>query len=140
AVCSAPSGSGSPLLSADLPLGGSVAINLIVQVAADASGQIVNIATATSAGGQETFQSSAIVDVSPLAPTIPSLSLAKSTSTTTYDSVGDTVAYVLTVTNDGTVALSGVTISDPVATLVGCAPVALAPGESSTCSATHAVT
>jgi uncharacterized repeat protein (TIGR01451 family) len=141
AVCSASAGSGSPLLTADLPLGGSVAINLVVQVASDASGQIVNVATATSGpNNQETFQSSAIVEVNPIVPPSPSLTLAKTTSTTGYGSVGDVISYVLTATNNGTLDLTNVTITDPVATLVACAPATLAVGASSTCAATHVVT
>jgi uncharacterized repeat protein (TIGR01451 family) len=54
--------------------------------------------------------------------------------------VGDVIPYVLTATNNGTLDLNDVTITDPIATLVGCAPVTLAVGASSTCAATHVVT
>jgi uncharacterized repeat protein (TIGR01451 family) len=142
ATCLTTSGTGSPLLSVNLPNGGFVTITLDVRAALDASGAILNVVTATGgpAGQQVVAQASANVDVSPVVPTSPALSISKTTSTTTYSAVGAVVTYTLVATNTGNATLTNVTISDANATVAGCAPVTLAPGERLTCSASHVVT
>ena len=141
-VCGLASGTGSPLLTADLPAGGSVTVTLVVQAALDASGPILNVVTATagSASSPVTAQATASVDVSPVVSVTGALSITKSTTTTSYSTVGTVVTYTLVATNTGGVTLTDVTITDPNATVGACAPVTLAPGESLTCSATHVVT
>ena len=141
-VCLLASGTGAPLLTADLPAGGSVTITLVVQVASDASGPILNVVTATagSASSPVTAQATASVDVSPVVSVTGALSIAKSTTATSYSTVGATVTYSLVATNTGGITLTNVTITDPNATVAACVPVTLAPGESLTCSATHVVT
>ena len=55
--------------------------------------------------------------------------------------VGDVITYTLTVTNDGNVTLTGVSISDPSLPTLDCdQPVDLAPGETLTCTGTHPLT
>ena len=53
--------------------------------------------------------------------------------------VGDTVAYQYVVTNIGTVTLTNVAVDDGLAdTTISCPATTLAPGASTTCTATHA--
>ncbi len=141
-VCDVASGTGSPLVNADLPLGGSVTILLNVQVAANASGSILNVVTATAgfSGQSVTAQSSATVVVSPVVPPTAALTITKSTPATIFSKVGSVVTFTVVATNTGSSTLTNVTISDPNATLVNCAPVTLAAGQSLTCTATHVVT
>jgi uncharacterized repeat protein (TIGR01451 family) len=141
-VCSVGSGSGSPLLGANLPQGGSVVITLIVQVAPGASGPILNVVTATAGpvGQPITAQASASVVVSSVVPPIAALSITKSTTAKTYSRVGSIVTFTLVATNTGIASLDSVTISDANATLVNCPAVTLMPGQTLTCTATHVVT
>ncbi|MCP4085547.1 MAG: DUF11 domain-containing protein, partial [Actinomycetia bacterium] len=57
-------------------------------------------------------------------------------------SLNDTLTYTFDATNTGDVTLADVTITDPLPGLTGpsCAPVSLAPGASTPCSATYVVT
>ncbi len=141
-VCDVASGTGSPVVNADLPLGGSVTILLNVQVAASASGSILNVVTATAglSGQSVTAQSSATVVVTPVVAPSGALTITKSTPATIFSKVGGIVTFTLVATNTGSSTLTDVTISDPNATLANCAPVTLAAGQSLTCTATHIVT
>ena len=80
-VCDVASGTGSPLVHADLPLGGSVTILLTVQVTAGASGPILNVATASASlsGASLSAQASANIVVSPVVPPTAALSITKTT-------------------------------------------------------------
>ena len=141
-VCLTTSGTGSPMLTANLPNGASVTITLAVRAAPDASGAILNVVTAAAglASQQVLAQASANVEVSPVVPTSPALSIRKTASTTTYSAVGAVVTYTLVATNTGNATLTNVTITDPNATVGACAPATLAPGQTLTCSASHVVT
>ncbi|MGZ6887638.1 MAG: beta strand repeat-containing protein [Acidimicrobiia bacterium] len=73
------------------------------------------------------------------------LSLAKTATPSSGVTVGDTITYSFTGTNDGTVTLHGVDVTDPMSGLgaISCAPAApatLAPGDTIDCSATYTVT
>ena len=76
-----------------------------------------------------------------------SLALTKSATPTTYNAVGDTIAYTYIVKNTGNVGLPGpVTVSDnkapvtcPAVTTVGNLDATLNPGESVTCAATYTI-
>ncbi|MCP3974606.1 MAG: DUF11 domain-containing protein, partial [bacterium] len=81
----------------------------------------------------------------------PSIALVKSLLSNADEdasgdvSVDDTLTYEFVATNDGTVTLDGVTVTDPLVGLsaLTCVPVAgstLAPTESMTCTATYSVT
>ncbi len=70
----------------------------------------------------------------------PTLTIGKSTAKTSYSTVGELIDYSFAVTNTGNVTISGVTVSDPVAGVVTCAPTTLAPGQVATCSASRAAT
>ncbi len=72
-----------------------------------------------------------------------SLGLTKTATPATGVVAGDTVTYTITGTNTGTVTLHNVTVSDPFAGALSCAPVppvSLAPTATITCTATHVVT
>src|SRR5215204_957678 len=73
----------------------------------------------------------------------PALSIVKTSSTQSYDSVGDVITYTIVATNTGNTTLAAVTITDANAVLGTCTPAngtSLAPGATLTCSATHVVT
>ena len=53
---------------------------------------------------------------------------------------GDTIAYSFVVTNTGTVSLSSVAVTDPKVGTVSCPVTTLAPGASTTCTATYTLT
>jgi uncharacterized repeat protein (TIGR01451 family) len=48
---------------------------------------------------------------------------------------GDTIAYTFTVTNTGSVTLTGVAVTDPMVGAISCPSTTLAPGESTVCTA-----
>ena len=77
-----------------------------------------------------------------VAPETPALTIVKTATPATYDSVGDVIAYSFEVTNSGNVTLSGpFTVSDDQATDESCpATVSLAPAASITCSASYTIT
>ena len=53
---------------------------------------------------------------------------------------GDTIAYTFVVTNTGAVTLTGVAVTDPKVGAVTCPSTTLAPGASTTCTATYTIT
>jgi LPXTG-site transpeptidase (sortase) family protein len=72
----------------------------------------------------------------------PALSIAKTATPGTYDSVGDVIGYSFLVTNSGNVALSGpFAVSDDQASDESCpATASMAPGASITCTASYTIT
>ncbi|MBB1482898.1 DUF11 domain-containing protein [Tessaracoccus sp. MC1865] len=94
--------------------------------------------TATITQTQQTSETEATVCV-------PDITLTKTASPTTYDSVGDVITYTFLATNTGQSVLTNVTISDPLPGLsalvcVPAQPTTLDPGESMQCTGTYAVT
>jgi uncharacterized repeat protein (TIGR01451 family) len=60
-----------------------------------------------------------------------------------YRTIGDVIHYTLVATNTGNVTLTDVTVSDPLLGTLSCSPVipaVLAPGDSVSCTGSHAVT
>ncbi|TQD44398.1 DUF7507 domain-containing protein, partial [Marilutibacter aestuarii] len=118
----------------------------ITQADIDA-GQVTNTATATAISPAAATVASPPDDALVSVAQAPSLVLDKSTTTTTYDTVGDLIAYDYQVTNDG-----NVTITDPITVdddrilapnSVDCPALpagGLEPGDSITCTASHVVT
>ena len=111
------------------------------------AGFVTNTATAHAAFTRYLESSPSAVDSNADSATIPAtqlpkISIDKTTTTTTYDSVGDTLTYSYLVTNTGNVTLSGpFTVSDDRALDESCPALpSLAPGATITCSATDAVT
>jgi uncharacterized repeat protein (TIGR01451 family) len=147
ASCAAPNGSGSISTTVGLAVGASATFVVNVRAASDATGSIVNtvgIAPPAGAFDPDTTDNSATATV-PVLVTIPpaAIELSKTTSATGFDRVGQAISYTLVATNTGGFPLTGVTITDPLATIGSCVPAqpaALAPGGTITCQATHTVT
>ena len=110
------------------------------------AGSVTNTATAngTDPGGAAVVSDPSTATVT--ADQTPALLLDKSTTSTTYDSVGDTLQYSYEVTNSGNVTITGaITVDDDrivAPNSVNCPALpagGLAPGDSITCTATHIV-
>ncbi len=103
-------------------------------------GQIVNIATVTGTdptGAALTPVASNAVTVT--AEQRPALTIVKSAPTSSYDSVDDAITYSFTVSNTGNVTMSDIVVSDGQVAGVQCAASSLTPGQSTTCTGTHAI-
>jgi uncharacterized repeat protein (TIGR01451 family) len=99
--------------------------------------------TATASGTPPTGP--AVVDTDPATVTVTqtaSLELVKTASPTTVTAAGQTITYSFEVANTGTVTLTAIVVTDPLPGLsaVTCPASTLAPGASTTCSATYLVT
>ncbi|MCB0913191.1 MAG: hypothetical protein KDB60_16410, partial [Propionibacteriaceae bacterium] len=102
------------------------------------AGQVNNTATATGApptGAAVTGTDSTTTTITPA----PGLSLDKQAGTPTGDTAGSTITYTFVAQNTGNVTLSLLQVDDP---LVGvlCQDTTLAPGQTTTCSATYTMT
>jgi len=107
-------------------------------------GSIANTATASGTpptGGPISGTGKATV---PVAGLNPSVSLAKTATPKIISAVGDIVTYTFNVTNSGNVTLTNVKVNDPMPGLMpdpSCASLGtLAPGASTSCTATYTVT
>jgi uncharacterized repeat protein (TIGR01451 family) len=112
----------------------------VTQANVDA-GSVTNTATASAiappdASAVTSNPSSVTVDAS---NATSSLSLTKSTPSTGYGKVGDTIAYKYVVTNTGTTTESGIAVDDNLISSVSCPSSTLAPGAPETCTATYTV-
>ncbi|MGC3994264.1 MAG: GEVED domain-containing protein [Propionicimonas sp.] len=103
------------------------------------AGHVANTATAsgTSAGGAAP---AATDSTDTLLTPAPALSLDKQAGTPSGNSAGSTIPYSFLVTNTGTVTLSPVGVSDPKVGAVSCPATSLAPGASTTCTASYTLT
>ena len=100
------------------------------------AGSLTNTATASN-GSVTSNQDSETV----IADQNPALSLVKTATPGTYDSVGDTISYSYAVRNSGNVTLSGpFSVTDDKATTTCPATPPLAPGASITCTASYSIT
>ena len=70
----------------------------------------------------------------------PAITLDKQAGTPSGSTVGSTIAYSFIVTNSGNVSLSSVVVDDPLVGTAICPATTLAPGASTTCTATYALT
>ena len=98
-----------------------------------------NTATATGTpptGGDVTATDSTTTPLNPA----PSVTLDKQAGTPSGSAAGDTIDYTFLVTNTGNVTLDPVSIDDPTVGAVGCPVTSLAPGDSTTCTATYTLT
>jgi uncharacterized repeat protein (TIGR01451 family) len=105
------------------------------------SGAYTNIGTATgtpSGGGTPVTATS----TGTYFGSAPAISLTKSASISKYTAAGTNVTYSYKVTNTGNVALSPVTVTDPMVGLsaISCPATSLAPAGSETCTATFTTT
>ena len=101
------------------------------------SGTVKNTATASGAGLTSSPASATIIGTQ-----TKSVSFTKTANPTTYSAVGQTITYTYTITNNSNVTLSGpFSISDnKLGTISPCGAGPLAPGVSTSCTATHAIT
>ena len=98
---------------------------------------MTNIASASGGGATSPTDTETVTAVQN-----PKLSLVKTATPTTYDSVGDVIGYSYELTNSGNVTLSGpFTVSDDKST-VDCslAAASLAPGDVAVCTASYTIT
>ncbi len=70
----------------------------------------------------------------------PELSMTKTAVETNFTAVGDTISYNYEVTNTGNVSITGLSVTDDKIATVTCPVTSLAPGASTTCTATYTVT
>ncbi len=110
-------------------------------------GSLVDFATATATTGTGTTLTSNTATATVTATQTPGVKITKTASPTTVTTVGQIVTYTFVVTNTGNVTLTGLAVADtqaaPAGTLGGlpsCAATTLAPGTSTTCTASYAVT
>jgi uncharacterized repeat protein (TIGR01451 family) len=112
------------------------------------NGKLDDTATATGAdpAGDTVKADPAALSV-PVAQ-IPALTVTKTSATTQVDKVGQKIGYVFTVTNTGNVTLTSIGVADAVSapslqsdlSAVNCVSASLAPGDSTTCSASYTAT
>ncbi len=109
------------------------------------AGSVTNSSSASGTAPDSSTVTSGTSTVTVDATQSPSLLIDKTTTTSTYSAVGDTITYDFAVTNNGNVTLTDVTINDALAGLsaISCTggPItSLAPGATVDCTATYAVT
>ena len=117
------------------------AATFTVTAANTTTGQVKNTATATATGPDGASVTSpeadAIVDVA-------SITASKTADPLTVTRVGEALRYSIEVTNTGSIALSSVSVSDPMLeaahVTVSCPSTSLAPGASMTCVGDYTVT
>jgi hypothetical protein len=105
------------------------------------AGSVTNIATATGTPtvGTLSVPRDQVTITGPAAA--PALTLAKTVSSgSPYDSVGDVVDYRYVVTNTGNMTIDALAVSDDKIATVTCPVTTLAPGASTTCTASYTVT
>ncbi|MCB0911419.1 MAG: hypothetical protein KDB60_07375, partial [Propionibacteriaceae bacterium] len=103
------------------------------------TGRVDNSATVSGTppiGAAVTASSSTSVTITRSAK----LTLVKTAGTPTGNSAGSTIAYSFLVTNTGNVALTAVNVADAKVGAVSCPVTTLAPGASTTCTATYTLT
>ncbi|WP_327075409.1 DUF11 domain-containing protein [Kitasatospora purpeofusca] len=107
------------------------------------TGHIPDLAkvTGTTPGGTPIISDSNPVDV-PAMGVEPKLQITKNVEETAYSAPNQLLHYTFTVTNAGTVAVSNIAVSDqgPGTPAVTCPVTTLAPGASTTCTATYTTT
>ncbi len=120
----------------------AVRVHTITQEEADA-GSVDNTATVTAqtpAGeGLDATDSTSTPTSSAVALTLDKTSVAPTDPDANGPDAGDVVAYSFLVTNTGSRTLTDLVVADPLAA-VDCPVDTLAPGASTTCTATHALT
>ena len=103
------------------------------------AGAIANTALASGSSPQGNPVTDDDTLVTPMPAALPSLTITKTPSLTSFDTPGDVIGYVFAVTNTGNVTLSNITVTDPLIPALSCSIASLAPGATnSTCSGTYA--
>ncbi len=138
AACTA-SGSGNISDTVNIPAGSNVTYTVSATVSNAATTNIVNTASIVAPAGVTDSNSSnnSATDTDHL----NRLTIAKSASPTAYATVGTTINYSYTITNDGTSTLSApFSVTDDKVTPSCTPPATLAPTQSFACAASHTVT
>ncbi|MER7762249.1 hypothetical protein [Streptomyces sp. NPDC097619] len=108
-----------------------------------AAGRVRDVAavTSTTPGGTPVTGTSNVVTV-PAVGTEPKLKIHKDVEETAFSAAGQLLHYTFTVTNTGTVPVSGIKVTDigPGNPAVTCPVTTLAPGASTICTATYTTT
>ena len=111
------------------------------------AGTIKDTATATGKSPSGATVTSPAAQAVVTATQAPGLTMVKSASTPAVHGAGDDVTYRFALTNTGNVTLTGLAVSDvqaapasPLAGPVSCPTTTLAPGASTTCTATYTAT
>ncbi len=107
---------------------------------ADVDAGLVNNTATASGTPPSGADVSATDSVTTLVPRSPGLTLDKSAGTPSGATVGSTIDFEFLVTNRGNVTLSETAVTDEKLGSLGCAPVTLAPGASTSCTASHTLT
>ena len=117
----------------------------ITQADMDA-GKVTNTAHATGTAPNNAAVTSPPATAAVTATAAQALSLSKTVSPSTVGNAGDTVTYTFEVTNTGNNTVHGITIDETAFSGTGtlsaitCPVTSLAPGESTTCTATYSIT
>src|SRR5262249_28066417 len=100
-------------------------------------GSITNTATASRSGATSPSATATVT-----ATQTKALTLAKSASPSTYSSTGTVITYTYTITNSGNVTLAGPfsVTDDKLGSINPCGSGPLAPGATTSCTATHTIT
>jgi len=130
----------------DLAAGGTATGEAEVTLYFTSVDPVINTGTAT--GDDSIIEPTTLTDSDTAAVTvvgIPSINLTKTgvfndEDGDGYADVGETITYTYTVTNDGELDLTNVDVTDSLGIAVTCAADTLAPGESTTCTASYPVT
>ncbi|WP_378239456.1 DUF7507 domain-containing protein [Actinomadura harenae] len=106
------------------------------------NGLVHNVATAHGTPPSGTPEESPPSEVTVISVPEPAMTVQKSAEPTTYSAAGQTITYTYEVVNTGNVTLHGVGITDalPGLSAIVCGTTVLAPGASTTCTATYVVT
>ncbi|WP_245949318.1 DUF7507 domain-containing protein [Echinicola strongylocentroti] len=113
--------------------------HVVVQADLDA-GEYVNISKATGKDPNNKNVTDNSNEVVVPAIQNPAMEVVKSSSKTTYSTVGESIPYTIVVTNTGNVTMHDIEVTDPKAEIISGSPIAsLAPGASAEISAEHVV-
>ena len=109
-ACLAPSGTGNIDVLVDVPVGASVVVTATGTVAANATGFLVNTATAVPPAGLVARSTPTATDTDQLLPQAD-LSVTKTGPVSVVP--GNSIVYTTTITNNGLSDAAGVTVADP---------------------------
>jgi uncharacterized repeat protein (TIGR01451 family) len=140
--CNVTSGAGSIDTTANIAAGGQVVYTIDGTVPPDAT-SADNTATVTPPPNTSDPGCTPDCSASATPPAqAAALTVVKSALPTTFDKAGATIDYSFLVTNTGNVAISDVAVNDPLpgVTPVDCPVTTLAPGISTTCTASYVTT
>ncbi len=103
------------------------------------AGVVTNTATATGTPPTGSAVTGTSTANAPITRT-PAITVAKTAGTPSGITAGSTILYTFVVTNTGNVTLTSVGVSDPKVGAVSCPATTLAPGASTTCTKSYALT